>query len=130
MTVLEYAKQLGQAIANDEVMKNFNESKKKYEENESLQKLLVEYNTHRMALGEQFKMDLSQQDEGLIKSIRARIDEIFSMIVANEDYKAYAEAQDSIAKLMNTVNSEINYYVFGERPCTHDCSTCSSNCGH
>ena len=82
MTVLEYAKQLGEAIANDEVMKNFNEAKKKYEENESLQKLLVEYNTHRVALGEQFKMDLSEQDESLIKSIRARIDEIFSIIVS------------------------------------------------
>ena len=130
MTVLEYAKQLGEAIANDEVMKSFNEAKKKYEENESLQKLLVEYNTHRMALGEQFKLELAEQDENLIKSIRARIDEIFGMIVANEDYKAYAEAQDAIAKIMNTVNSEINFYVFGERPCSHDCSNCSSSCGH
>ena len=130
MTVLEYAKQLGEAIANDEVMKSFNASKKKYEENEELQKLLVEYNAHRMALGEQFKMDIKDQDEALIKSIRARVDEIFGIIVSNEDYKAYAEAQDKIAKLMNTVNSEINFYVFGERPCTHDCSNCSSNCSH
>ena len=128
MTVLEYAKQLGEAIANDEVMKDFNEAKKNYEENEPLQKLLVEYNTHRIALGEQFKLDLAEQDENLIKSIRARVDEIFNLIVSNEYYKAYAEAQDKIAKLMNEVNSEINFYVFGERPCTHDCSTCSSNC--
>ena len=128
MTVLEYAKQLGEAIANDEVMKKFNEAKKKYEENEYLQKLMVEYNTHRTALGTQFKLDLAEQDESLIKSIRARIDEIFGIIVSNEDYKAYAEAQDAIAKLMNEVNSEINFYVFGERPCTHDCSTCSSHC--
>ena len=33
MTVLEYAKKLGEAIAEDEIIKNLNASKKAYEEN-------------------------------------------------------------------------------------------------
>ena len=37
-------------------------------------------------------------------------------------------AQRMVNALMQSVNSDINFYAFGERPCTHDCSSCSSNC--
>ena len=55
-------------------------------------------------------------------------DELFNAIVNHEIYKDFIKAQEAVNKLMNDVNSEINFYVFGERPCTHDCSSCSSAC--
>ena len=128
MTVLEYAKQLGEAIAKDEILQNFNEAKKAYEENLELQHFVFEYNTQRTILGNEFKKELSEQNEELIKLVKEKTDELFTAITEHEVYKDFIKAQEAVNKLMTDVNSEINFYVFGERPCTHDCSTCSSSC--
>ena len=128
MTVIEYAKQLGEAIAKDEILVKFNEAKKAYEENLELQHFVFEYNTQRTILGNEFKKELSEQNEELINLVKAKTDELFTAITEHEIYKDFIKAQEAVNKLMNDVNSEINFYVFGERPCTHDCSTCSSAC--
>ena len=128
MTVIEYAKQLGEAIAKDEVLVKFNEAKKAYEENLELQHFVFEYNTKRTILGNEFKKELSEQNEELINLVKAKTDELFTAITEHEIYKDFIKAQEAVNKLMNDVNSEINFYVFGERPCTHDCSSCSSAC--
>lgn len=128
MTVIEYAKQLGEAIAKDEVLQKFNAAKKAYEENFELQHFVFEYNTQRTILGNEFRKELNEQNEELIKLVRAKTDELFKAITEHEIYKDFIKAQEAVNKLMNDVNSEINFYVFGERPCTHDCSTCSSAC--
>ena len=128
MTVLEYAKQLGEAIAKDEILQKFNEAKKAYEENLELQHFVFEYNTQRTILGNEFKKELSEQNEELIKLVKEKTDELFTAITEHEIYKDFIKAQEAVNKLMTDVNSEINFYVFGERPCTHDCSTCSSAC--
>jgi len=128
MTVIEYAKQLGEAIAKDEVLVKFNEAKKAYEENLELQHFVFEYNTQRTILGNEFKKELSEQNEELINLVKAKTDELFTAITEHEIYKDFIKAQEAVNKLMNDVNSEINFYVFGERPCTHDCSSCSSAC--
>ena len=128
MTVIEHAKQLGEAIAKDEVLQKFNAAKKAYEENLELQHFVFEYNTQRTILGNEFRKELNEQNEELIKLVRAKTDELFKAITEHEIYKDFIKAQEAVNKLMNDVNSEINFYVFGERPCTHDCSTCSSAC--
>ena len=128
MTVIEYAKQLGEAIAKDEILQKFNEAKKAYEENLELQHFVFEYNTQRTILGNEFKKELNEQNEELIKLVKEKTDELFTAITEHEIYKDFIKAQEAVNKLMNDVNSEINFYVFGERPCTHDCSSCSSAC--
>lgn len=129
MTVLEYAQKLGEAIAEDEVIKNLNDAKKAYEDNLELQHFMFEYNTQRSILGAEYQKDISEQNESLINLVKEKIDELYNAIVTHEDYLSYVEAQQAVNKLMNDVNSEISFYAFGERPCTHDCSSCSSNCG-
>ena len=128
MTVLEYAKKLGEAIAEDEIIKNLNASKKAYEENLELQHFMFEYNAQRSILGAEYQKELSEQNESLINLVKEKIDELYNAIVNHEDYLAYVKAQEAVNKLMSDVNSEISFYAFGERPCTHDCSSCSSNC--
>ena len=65
------------------------------------------------------------QDAQLILTLQKRIGELAALV----NNLAYLEGQKKVAALMNEVNSEINFHAFGERPCTHDCSTCSSSCG-
>ncbi len=128
MTVSECAKLLGEAIAKDEAVVAFEAAKKAYEENETLQKAIREYGAQRMILGQEFTKDTAMQDGELIEKLQNRVNELYTTVMESEEYKALNAAQERVNILMQTVNSDINFYAFGERPCTHDCSTCSSNC--
>ncbi len=128
MTVSECAKLLGEAIAKDEAVVAFEAAKKAYEENETLQKAIREYGAQRMILGQEFTKDTAMQDAQLIEKLQTRVNELYTTVMESEEYKALNAAQERVNILMQTVNSDINFYAFGERPCTHDCSTCSSNC--
>ena len=128
MTVSECAKMLGEAIAKDEAVVAFEEAKKAYESNEELQKAIREYGAQRMILGQEFTKDTAMQDAELIEKLQHRIDELYTFVMESEEYKALNIAQERVNTLMQTVNSDINFYAFGERPCTHDCSTCGADC--
>lgn len=128
MTVNELAKALGEAIAEDETYKSYIAAKEKYERNASLQGALMEYNAQRTILGGEFKKDLEMQDADLIAAVKARVDELFRTVTEHPDYIAFAEAQGKLNDMMSKVNSDISFYAFGERPCTHDCSSCHADC--
>lgn len=128
MTVSECAKLLGEAIAKDEAVVAFTAAKRAYEENEAITKAIHEYNAQRMILGQEFTKDTAMQDAVLIESLQKSISENYDLIMNSPEYTALSAAQEKVNALMQSVNSDINFYAFGERPCTHDCSSCSSNC--
>ncbi len=128
MTVSECAKLLGEAIAKDEAVVAFENAKKNYEANEELQKAIREYGAQRMILGQEFTKDTAMQDTVLIDKLQNRVNELYTQVMESEEYKALNIAQERVNTLMQTVNSDINFYAFGERPCTHDCSSCSADC--
>jgi len=128
MTVSECAKLLGEAIAKDEAVVAFEAAKAAYEANEELQKAIREYGAQRMILGQEFTKDTAMQDTVLIDKLQKRIDELYTKVMESEEYKELNRAQERVNTLMQTVNSDINFYAFGERPCTHDCSTCGADC--
>ncbi|MBP3437287.1 MAG: YlbF family regulator [Clostridia bacterium] len=127
-TVAECAKLLGEAIANDEAVKAFNAAKKAFEEDADLQSAIREYNVQRMLLGQEFAKDADSQSQELIATLQTRIDELYLTVTESSSYILYNQTQEGVSALMQQVNSDINFYAFGERPCTHDCSTCSSGC--
>ena len=128
MTVSECAKLLGEAIAKDEAVVAFEAAKAAYEANEELQKAIREYGAQRMILGQEFTKDTAMQDTVLIDKLQKRIDELYTKVMESDEYKELNRAQERVNTLMQTVNSDINFYAFGERPCTHDCSTCGADC--
>ncbi|MGN1128236.1 MAG: YlbF family regulator, partial [Candidatus Flemingiibacterium sp.] len=69
------------------------------------------------------------QDTELIGLIEKRIHELYHEIMENENMVAFTKAQDVVNAFMAEVNGEITYQITGERPCTHDCSTCGG-CHH
>ena len=126
--VMELAIALGQAIKEDERIKKMEAAKAAFDSDKEIQSLILEYNTQRVALGEEYKKDT--QDKEFIEVINKRIDELYNSIVSNEVFIAYNATQDEVNKFMNEVNGEITFQITGERPCTHDCSSCHSDCGH
>lgn len=130
--IIELAHALGEEIAKSDEIKNLESAKDAYEKDAELQAKMSEYETERKLLGEEFSKDTSVADQKAIADLRARIEELTKEICANPLYVAFANAQNALNELMNSVNAEIKFCITGERPvsCTHDCSTCGGCGGH
>ena len=128
MTVKESAKLLGEAVAASEEVKGYLAAKEAYDTSRELQEMLGEYSAQRMLLGEERMKPLADQDGEMLAKLEARVEELYEAITHSEVYLALNAAQQGVNALMQEVNSDINFYAFGERPCTHDCSTCHADC--
>ena len=128
--VIELAHALGEEIAKSEQIRNLEAAKDAYEKDAALQAKMSEYEAERRLLGQEFSKETKDADQKAIADLRARIEELTKEICASEVYIAFANAQNAMNELMNSVNAEIKYCITGERPseCTHDCSTCGG-CG-
>ena len=128
MTVKELAKQLGDAIAADEIIVKYKTAKAAYEANTALRDALCEYETQRAILGEEYGKADGERNEGLISLARERMEQLAREIADAEEYRDFTAAGQEVNRLMQEVNSTISAAVFGEAPCTHDCSTCRAAC--
>ena len=122
--IIEKAKELGALLQNSEQIRKYNAAKTAYEQDEAVQKLVQEFNLHRMTM-----MSLSEADEpdnDRIAEVEERIKGVYEKIMANEKMAAMQETAKGVEELMAQVNGVISFYVTGEEPtnCTHDCSTC------
>ena len=50
------------------------------------------------------------------------------MISENAIMKKYMDAQEEVNALMEEFNSEIQFFITGERACSHNCANCASKC--
>ncbi len=128
MEIMELATQLGQAIKADPRIAQMEEAKVAYEKDEKIQQLMLEYNTQQIALAEEYKRETI--DQKIVEAIENRLNEIVEAVTTSETFKKINEAQEAVNALMNEVNGEIEFQITGQRPCTHDCSSCGSDCGH
>ena len=128
MEIMELAAQLGQAIKADERSAKMNEAREAYDKDEDIQKLMLEYNAQQIAMAEEYKKD--PVDEKIIEAIEHRLDEIVAAVTSNPVFAQVNAAQEAVNKLMNEVNAEIEFQITGQRPCSHDCHSCGSDCGH
>ena len=127
MTIMEIAAQLGEAIKEDARIKTLNRCREAYDNDPMLARYMTEYNVQQKALSDQFAA--ADRDQVVIDQIQHRIDELYNLISTAPVFVALNAAQEAVNEFMNEVNEEITYHITGERPCTHDCSTCGG-CGH
>ena len=129
MEIFELAKLLGEAIKKDIRLVEFEEAKKAYENDEELQNALKEYEVQQHAL--QSEMIKEDKDGFTIDAINERINALYDAIVTNASFVRLNQLQVEVNELMNEVNNTITCAITGEDPktaCTHNCSTCHSNC--
>lgn len=127
MEIMELAAELGKKIKEDHRLIELNRAEAAYNSDTELQALIREYNVQSAAISEEYKKE--KPDTEFVNAIQERIHKIYESIMANENMNAYTKAQDAVNAFMNEVNGEITYQITGERPCTHDCSTCGG-CHH
>ena len=129
MGILELAKMLGEEIKKDRRMIEFEKAKNEYENNEELKNALKEYEVQQQAL--QVEMMREERDTLTIDAINERINELYHQIVTHEAFLRLNQLQVEVNDLMNEVNNTITCAITGEDPksaCTHNCSTCRSQC--
>ncbi len=125
--IMELAAELGKAIKEDERVKALDAAKKAYDEDKNLTRYVIEYNVQQKAMANEFEKG-DDRDDVMLKQIQNRIDELYTLIVENEAFVAMNAAQEAVNNFMNEVNGIITLNITGEMPCTHDCSTCHSDC--
>ena len=84
MEIFELAKKLGEAIAKDHRLVEFEEAKKDYENDVELQNALKEYEVQQQAL--QSEMLKDEKDGFTIDAINERINELYEQIVTNASF--------------------------------------------
>lgn len=129
MEIFELAKLLGEAIAKDYRLVEFDEAKIAYENDAELQSALKEYEVQQQAL--QAEMLKEEKDGVTIDAINDRITELYNLIVKNPSFLRLNQLQVEVNELMNEVNNTITCAITGEDPksaCTHNCATCHAQC--
>ena len=126
MEIMELATQLGQAIKADERVVKMNSAMEAYNKDEALQGLMLEFNVQQTALQEEYKKP--EVDNAIVESIENRMNDLVAQITNSAVYLEAAEAQKAMDALMAEVYGEIEFQITGRRPCSHDCSSCGSDC--
>ncbi len=98
-----------------------------YEHSEELTSLIGEYNTQQNILADAYSGGEGQTEE-FKKAVQDRIDDLYVKITTHPVYTAYMEAKGAFEALSSEVYSELQYQITGSRPCSHDCSSCHSDC--
>ncbi len=122
--IIEKAKELGALLQSSEQVQKYNAAKAAYEQDDEAQKLIKEFNLHRMTM-----MTLSsgeEADEARIAEVEERIKTVYGKIMECESMKNMQEAGKAVEEMMGQVNGVLSFYITGEEPqsCSHDCSTC------
>jgi len=128
MEIMELAAELGKKIKEDPRIIAMKKAEEAYNTDSKLQTLMVEYNAQSTALAEEYKKP--EKDTEFIARIQQRINELYHEITESPVMLEYQKAQEIVNAFMNEVNSEITFQITGERPCSHDCSSCGGCGGH
>lgn len=99
-----------------------------YEHSEELNNLIAEYNTQQDLLADAYAKN--EATEEFKAAIQMRIDALYDQITEHPVYTAYIEAKQAFDALTSEIYAELQFVITGHRPCSHDCSSCHSDCGH
>lgn len=122
--IKELANKLGEAITSSKEFEEYDAAKAKYDSDETLQKLIGEFNVEKMNVVEEMQKG-NDKDEAKLSAHQEKMRELYADIFKNETYNDFNAAKNEVEKLVNEVYGIINFHVTGEDPaCTHDCSTC------
>lgn len=125
----ELIAKLGELVKADPRYAAIQNSIEDYERSEELNSLIGEYNTQQNVLADAYAKGEEITDE-LRSAVQARIDTLYDEITNHPVYLAYMNAKSAFDTLTNEIYGELQFVITGQRPCSHDCSSCGGGCGH
>lgn len=121
--------QLGELVKADPRCDAIKATIDEYERSAELNDLIAEYNAQQNLLADAFSKN-DEPDEDFRKTVQQRIDSLYDEITSHPAYVAYVEAKEAFDDLTNEIFGELQFVITGQRPCSHDCSSCHSDCHH
>jgi len=122
MNMMEVANQLGKIIKESETYRELDAAKAEYDNCEHIKQYMQEYQVDRQALENAAAQE--NPETLVIETLQNRLDELYKLITEDSVFIRFTNAQNAVNELMEQVNNEITFAITGQRPCTHDCSTC------
>ena len=120
-TILEKARELGEAIQRSDEMKRYKAAELAQSKDEDAADLMREYNIKRMNLARDMQNGKIERDEAIKQNTLA----FEEMVEKSGTIKEFVEAKKEFDLAIQRMNQMLNYYITGQDPnCTHDCSTC------
>ena len=135
MDVIDLFKKAAAALQTDERYLALAAARKANDEDETLQELIGEFNLARLDLNNEVAKD--QRDEARVASLNAKVNELYSQIMASESMAAYNEAKAQAEALIGHIDAIINTAMNGGDPmgveapqagCSGSCASCGG-CG-
>ena len=127
----EVIAKLGELVKADERCQRIQSTISDYEHSEELTALIGEYNTQQNLLADAYNKPEEDRtaSEEFKSAVQARIDALYDQITTHPVYTAYVAAKNEFDALTQEIYAELQFVITGERPCSHDCSSCGGSCG-
>ena len=127
----EVIAKLGELVKADERCTRIQSTISDYEHSEELTALIGEYNTQQNLLADAYNKPEGDRtaSEEFKSAVQARIDALYDQITTHPVYTAYVAAKNEFDALTQEIYAELQFVITGERPCSHDCSSCGGSCG-
>ena len=122
MKVTELATELGKAIQEDGRFIRYNQLKAAHDDDVQLQETIRSFTEVRNSLIEEKQAE--KPDEAKCTALNETMRKFYEEIMENESMKQFNDAKADMDGMMSEINGILTYYITGEEPCTHDCSTC------
>lgn len=126
--ILEMARELGEAIQQDERFIRVQMAQAAADADDALQGYIGEFNLKRIALNNESQKD--EKDEQKIEQLNSELRAAYANIMKNASMTAYNEAKPALDTLINQVARIITLSAQGEDPQSIDEQEgCSGSCG-
>ena len=119
--------ELARRVRADKRYQEFLETAEAYSKDPDIERLVTEFNVQQEALTAEYAKP--EKDQHLIDEIQKRINDLYDQVTSNSNYSNYVRAKDESDAFVKMVLGEFEFFLTGQRPCSHDCASCSSNCG-
>ncbi len=127
MDVISTTRELGKQIQADERYKAYHEAKDANDKDETLQKLIGDFNTKRMELNTE--MSKTEKDTDRLQALDGEIKTLYADIMKNENMTKFNNAKEAMDELLSQVNFIITAAANGEDPETCPTEMPHSSCG-
>ena len=128
MGVIETARRLGEEIQSDIRYINFRQAQLSNEEDEGLQKSIIEFTRIRHELKDELQSE--ERTPGLAEQLKSDLKEVYAEIIKSERMRAYNKAKQEYDEMRNEINSIITQCFNGMDPqtCEANVALCDGSC--
>jgi len=128
----ELIAKLGALVKEDPRCRAIESSIEEYERSAELNELIGEYNAQQNILADAYgkAAEGDEKAEDIRDAVQERIDTLYDQITGHPVYTAYVKAKEDFDALTSEIYGELQFVITGQRPCSHNCSSCHSDCGH